>query len=80
MRLTPIAVIALAAGLALAACADRQQQIAPRNPPATGSTSLGPQGTAGMSNSPAAGSTSNAASGSSILRQEGPSSGAPVTQ
>ena len=81
MRLTAFAAITLiAAGLGLGACADREQRMAPRNAPAAGSTSLGPEGTAGMTNSPTAGSDSNAASGSGILRQEGPTSGAPVTQ
>ncbi|HZS85083.1 MAG TPA: hypothetical protein VFA50_19570 [Stellaceae bacterium] len=81
MPRNPLWLIALAAGLALAACSANQQNARPaRVAPPSGAATLGPEGTSGMTNSPQSGSASNAASGSSILRQEGPVSGAPLTQ
>lgn len=79
MRIATLPAFALAAGIALAACSniEQPQQPAPVAPP-VGSSTLGPSGTAGYTNSPNAGSISNAASGSDILRMEGPAAGVAI--
>ncbi|MBV9522872.1 MAG: hypothetical protein JO010_08765 [Alphaproteobacteria bacterium] len=82
MRRASLPFIALAAAMALGACANKQpvQQQPAQAAPSSGATSVGPESTSGLTNSPQSGSTSNAASGSSILQQEGPSSGVLLPQ
>jgi hypothetical protein len=78
LPISPRKLTVLAAGLLFAACANMIDQQPSAVAPSTAATSLGPAGTAGYSTSLDSGSTSNAASGSSILRQEGPTSGVTI--